>query len=92
MVSKELTVENRAGIHARPATEIVKVASRYKSDIFFEKDTMKINGKSIMGIITLAATYKTKLTCICCGEDENELLQDMENLFRNRFVYGKETD
>ena len=92
MVSKELTVENRAGIHARPATEIVKVASRYKSDIFFVKDTMKINGKSIMGIITLAATYKTKLTCICCGADENELLQDMENLFRNRFVYGKETD
>ena len=45
-----------------------------------------------MGIITLAATYKTKLTCICCGEDENELLQDMEDLFRNRFVYGKETD
>lgn len=85
MISKELTVENRAGIHARPATQIVKVAARYKSDIFFEKDTMIINAKSVMGIITLGATYRTKLTCICDGEDETEALQAMTRLFANRF-------
>ena len=85
MISKELTVENRAGIHARPATQIVKVAARYKSDIFFEKDTMRINAKSVMGIITLGATYRTKLTCICDGEDETEALQAMTRLFANRF-------
>lgn len=85
MISNELTVENRAGIHARPATQIVKVAARYKSDIFFEKDTMKINAKSVMGIITLGATYRTKLTCICDGEDETEALQAMTRLFANRF-------
>ena len=60
MKERELTVENRAGIHARPATEIVKTASRFKSDIFFVKDSMRINGKSVMGIITLGATYKTR--------------------------------
>lgn len=85
MISNELTVENRAGIHARPATQIVKVAARYKSDIFFEKDTMRINAKSVMGIITLGATYRTKLTCICDGEDETEALQAMTRLFANRF-------
>ena len=84
MISNELTVENRAGIHARPATQIVKVAARYKSDIFFEKDTMRINAKSVMGIITLGATYRTKLTCICDGEDETEALQAMTRLFANR--------
>ena len=85
MISNELTVENRAGIHARPATQIVKVAARYKSDIFFEKDTMRINAKSVMGIITLGATYRTKLTCIYDGEDETEALQAMTRLFANRF-------
>ena len=85
MISKELTVENRAGIHARPATQIVKVAARYKSDIFFEKDTMRINAKSVMGIKTLGATYRTKLTCICSGEDESEAIQAMTRLFANRF-------
>ena len=53
MIQRTLTVENRAGIHARPATEIVKTASRYKSDIYFSRDSMKVNGKSVMGIITL---------------------------------------
>lgn len=86
MKERELTVENRAGIHARPATEIVKTASRFKSDIFFVKDSMRINGKSVMGIITLGATYKTRLLCQCDGEDEDELLEAMTQLFANRFV------
>lgn len=86
MKERELTVENRAGIHARPATEIVKTASRFKSDIFFVKDSMRINGKSVMGIITLGATYKTCLLCQCDGEDEDELLEAMTQLFANRFV------
>ncbi|MBO8443228.1 MAG: HPr family phosphocarrier protein [Spirochaetes bacterium] len=86
MKERELTVENRAGIHARPATEIVKTASRFKSDIFFVKDSMRINGKSVMGIITLGATYKTRLLCQCDGEDEEELLEAMTQLFANRFT------
>ncbi|MCI7807190.1 MAG: HPr family phosphocarrier protein [Spirochaetales bacterium] len=85
MVSGELTVENRAGIHTRPAGQIVKTASRFRSDIFFIKDDMRVNGKSIMGIITLGATYRTKLTCECTGEDEKDLFDAVKKLFLNRF-------
>lgn len=85
MITKELEVINRAGIHARPASQIVTLANKYKSDIFFSKGSMKINAKSIMGIITLGATYKTKLTVSVEGEDEEALLNAMEGLFNNRF-------
>ncbi|MDD3903769.1 MAG: HPr family phosphocarrier protein [Sphaerochaeta sp.] len=85
MVSKELTVCNRAGIHARPAANIVKVANKFKSELFLEKDTMKINGKSIMGIITLGATYQSTLTMICDGPDEQEMAEAIQILFQNRF-------
>ncbi|MBO8435945.1 MAG: HPr family phosphocarrier protein [Spirochaetes bacterium] len=85
MISKELEVLNRAGIHARPAAEIAKTSSQFASDIFFEKENMKINAKSIMGVITLGATYKTKLTCIVSGPDEKEAIEAIENLFQRRF-------
>ena len=85
MISKELEVLNRAGIHARPASEIAKTASSFRSDIFFIKENMKINAKSIMGVITLGATYRTKLTCICSGDDEKEAMKAMEDLFASRF-------
>ena len=85
MISKELVVLNRAGIHARPAAQIAMKASGYASDISFERESMKINAKSIMGIITLGATYKTRLTCICDGPDEDEAMKGMEELFASRF-------
>ncbi len=85
MISKELVIETRAGIHARPASQIVKTANRFKSNIYLEKDAMKVNGKSIMGIITLGATYKDKIICTCDGEDEEEMLKAITTLFANRF-------
>ena len=85
LISKELEVLNRAGIHARPASEIAKTASSFSSDIFFEKDDMKINAKSIMGIITLGATYKTKIRCTCSGPDEKEAMATLDDLFERRF-------
>ena len=85
MITKELEVLNRAGIHARPASEIAKTASSFSSDIFFEKENMKINAKSIMGVITLGATYRTKLLCICSGPDEEEAMKAMADLFLRRF-------
>ena len=85
MVTKELTVLNRAGIHARPASEIAKTAQRFKSDVTLSLDTMAINAKSIMGVITLGAIYKTKLKCICDGPDENEAMNAIETLFDHRF-------
>lgn len=85
MVEKVVEVINRAGIHARPAALIVKVANQFESEIFMEKDKMKINGKSIMGIITLGAAYKSVITITAEGPDEKEAAEAIEHLFLNRF-------
>ncbi len=85
MVTKEVEVSNRAGIHARPAALIVTTANKFKSDLFLEKETMKVNGKSIMGIITLGAAYKARITIICDGPDEQDMAEAIEQLFVNRF-------
>ncbi len=85
MTEKVVTVKNRAGIHARPAALIVKTANQFSSSLYIEKDTMRINGKSIMGIITLGASYKTELKIITEGSDEKEAADAVEQLFLNRF-------
>ncbi|MDA3832574.1 MAG: HPr family phosphocarrier protein [Spirochaetales bacterium] len=85
MMEKIVTVKHRAGIHARPAALIVKTANQFSSSFFIEKDTMKINGKSIMGIITLGASYKTELKLLFEGNDEEEAAEAIANLFDNRF-------
>ncbi|MCY1152304.1 MAG: HPr family phosphocarrier protein [Sphaerochaetaceae bacterium] len=85
MVSKILTVRNRAGIHARPAAMIVKVANKFKSELYMEKDDIKINGKSIMGVITLGAGFKSEIKISCEGDDEVDMANAIEKLFENRF-------
>ncbi|HUX19846.1 MAG TPA: HPr family phosphocarrier protein [Spirochaetia bacterium] len=85
MVSRTITIRNRAGIHARPAALIVQTANQYGAQVFFEKDTNRINGKSIMGIITLGATYNSTLTLITDGQDEKEALEAIALLFENKF-------
>lgn len=85
MVSKEMTVLNRAGIHARPATRIVELANNFQSQLFIEKDNNRINAKSIMGILTLGAAYKTKVLISAEGPDEKEAIRSMADLFERRF-------
>ncbi len=85
MIEKTVTVMNRAGIHARPAALIVKTANSFSSKLYIERDTMKINGKSIMGIITLGASYKTELKIVVDGTDEQKAADAIELLFTNRF-------
>ncbi len=85
MVTRELKVCNRAGIHARPAASIVKTANKYQSELYLEKESMKINGKSIMGIITLGATHQSTITMICEGPDEQQMADAIQTLFENRF-------
>lgn len=85
MVEREVEVLNRAGIHARPAALIVKVANQFESDFYLEKDQMRINGKSIMGIITLGAAYKSRLIISTDGPDAEEAADAIEQLFLNRF-------
>lgn len=85
MTQKEITIKNRAGIHARPAALIVQTANEFDSDIFMEKNGNKINAKSIMGIITLGAAYNTDLLVIADGEDEEAAVAAIVKLFENRF-------
>lgn len=85
MVEKEVTIKNRAGIHARPATLIVNTAGKFSSQIFLQKEDEKINAKSIMGIITLGAGYNTVLKIIAEGEDEQEAVDALAELFEKKF-------
>ena len=85
MTERIVTIQNRAGIHARPAALIVQTASAFTAQIFIEKDGDRINAKSIMGIITLGATYQSQLTVIADGPDELAALDAIELLFENRF-------
>ncbi len=85
MTERILTIRNRAGMHARPAALLVKTASAFQAQVFIEKDGERVNGKSIMGVITLGATYNSQLTVMADGPDEEAALDAMERLFENRF-------
>ena len=85
MTEQVVTVSNRAGIHARPAAVLVHAAKDFKASIYFEKGNDRINAKSIMGILTLAAAYKTELKVIAEGEDENQGLETIVRLFESKF-------
>ncbi|MBI5801553.1 MAG: HPr family phosphocarrier protein [Verrucomicrobia bacterium] len=85
MITRELIVANKVGIHARPAAMFVKIASRHTCDIFLEKDGEKINGKSIMGLLMLAAGPGSKLTLEACGRDAAQAVAEIEDLFRRKF-------
>jgi phosphocarrier protein HPr len=85
MVEKEVVVKNRAGIHARPAALIVQTASRFSSSVMFLREGEEINAKSIMGIITLGAAYKSAITVRATGNDEEEAVDALSQLFENRF-------
>jgi len=80
-----VTIINRAGIHARPAAVLVQAAKDFICSIYFEKGNDRINGKSIMGILTLAATYGTELKIITDGEDEEQAIQTLVRLFESKF-------
>jgi phosphocarrier protein len=85
MTEKEVTVRNRAGIHARPAALIVQTASQFSSHIEFRQERETINAKSIMGIITLGAGYNSAITISADGDDEEEAVESLARLFENRF-------
>jgi phosphocarrier protein HPr len=85
MITKNVTIKNRAGIHARPAALIAQTANRYASEILIEREDTKINAKSIMGIITMAASYNSILTLSAEGADEKEAVAALDALFENKF-------
>lgn len=83
--SIELTVCNKMGIHARPAAMIVRVANKYAAEVMVEKDDEQVNGKSIMGLMMLAAGNGSKLKFIANGTDAEKMLEDMAALFERKF-------
>ena len=79
------TVINRLGVHARPAALFVKVANKFQSDITVEKDGEQVNGKSIMGLMMLAAAQGSRLTIAARGQDAEAAVRDLEQLFLQKF-------
>jgi phosphocarrier protein HPr len=82
---KEITIINRLGLHARPAAMFVRAASRYRCEIWVAKGDEEINGKSIMGLMMLAAGQGSKLRVRAEGPDAAQALQDIEELIQSRF-------
>ena len=84
-VSKELVVSNKLGIHARPAAMFVKTANRFDCEILVEKDGEKVNGKSIMGLMMLAAGPGSRLTVSAEGGDAVKAVGELEDLMKRNF-------
>ncbi len=84
-LTRELTIVNKSGIHARPAAMFVKIANRFGCDIFVEKDGEKINGKSIMGLMMLAAGPGSKVTLHVKGADGPQAIAELEQLVQRKF-------
>ncbi len=85
MISREVTICNKLGLHARAAAKLVALASRFSSEIEVEKAGRKVNGKSIMGVMMLAAAKGSVISLHASGEDEAEAVSALENLIANRF-------
>jgi phosphocarrier protein len=84
-LTRELLVQNKMGIHARPAAMIVRITNKYKAEIFVEKEDEQVNGKSIMGLMMLAAAKGSKVKFIATGADAEQMLADLEALFAKKF-------
>ena len=85
IMTKDFQIANKLGIHARPAALFVKTATRFTCDIFVEKGGEKVNGKSIMGLMMLAAGPGSKLTVHAQGHDASQALAEIETLIKNKF-------
>ena len=84
-IIRELVVQNKLGIHARPAAMFVKTANRFGCSVFVEKDNEKVNGKSIMGLMMLAAGPGSKIKVRAEGFDAAQALHELESLVKRKF-------
>ena len=85
MIERTIKIVNNAGLHTRPAATIVKLASKYKCEFFLNKDGFHINGKSIIGVMTLAAEKGSDITLIFDGEDEEQASTEIIDYFNRGF-------
>jgi phosphocarrier protein len=84
-MERNVTIVNRLGLHARAAAKLVTTASRFKCDIRIRRDGREVSGKSIMGVMMLAAGQGAQLTLIASGSDEVEALDALEQLIADKF-------
>lgn len=85
MITKTLTVQNKLGIHARPAAQFVRVASRFQADVTVVKDDESVDGKSIMGLMMLAVGWGAEIKVTADGPDEVETIAALEELVNGKF-------
>ncbi len=85
MIKKELMIENKLGLHARAAAQIVKTSNSYSSKVMISKDGLEVDGKSIMGIMMLAAAKGSSILLSVQGKDEHEAVEGLEKLFKDKF-------
>lgn len=85
MITKKVIIQNSDGLHARPATQLVKIASKFKSEVFLMKNGKEVNGKSIMGVMMLAAAKDSELFLKIDGEDEQQAMDALVDLFMKKF-------
>lgn len=85
MIKKKVTIVNDAGLHARPAAALVKVASKFESDFYIHMYGYKVNGKSILGVMTLAAEKGAELELEVDGPDENKAIEAITELINSGF-------
>ena len=84
-IKKEVVVSNKLGIHARPAAMFVKIANKFRCDVYVEKDDERVNGKSIMGLMMLAAGPGSRLMIYAEGEDAARVVVELEALLKRKF-------
>ena len=84
-ISREIEIINKLGMHARAAAKFVKLASKFNSEIELERNDRRVNGKSIMGVMMLAAGKGTQVTLHATGKDASKSIETLEELINNRF-------
>lgn len=85
MIKKKVTIKNSSGLHARPSAALVKLASKFKSDFYIHMYGYRVNGKSILGVMTLAAEEGAELEFEIDGSDETEAMKSILELVENKF-------
>lgn len=85
MKKKELNIVNPLGIHARPAALIVKTVNNFQSNVFFEKEELKVSGRSVLGIMMLAAPKGSAVLVEIEGEDEEDCMEAIDEIFKEGF-------
>ena len=85
MLERAVTIQNKNGLHARPAAEIVKTAAKFRCEVTLIRDDLEVNGKSIMGVMMLAAEYGSQLVIRCDGADERAALDALATLIESKF-------